>query len=96
MDCDTDTTLFNYDTAACYGLGFVARISFVLGCFHFVMFLAILPRSTPVSICHDGCWLFKFLIVFAGVFASIWIPNENFFKGYLSFCMYISAFFLFY
>ena len=63
------------NTAACYGLSFVVRISFVLGCFHFIMVLAILPKTTAVSICHDGCWMLKFLIVFAGVIASMWIPN---------------------
>jgi hypothetical protein len=67
----------------------------VLGCFHFLVFLAVLPRNTGASIFHDGCWMFKFLVVFGCVFASMWIPN-TFFQGYMYFAMYISIGFLIY
>jgi hypothetical protein len=96
MDCTGSTAFFDAENASCYGLSFVARISFVLACFHFLMFLSILPRGTCVSIFHDGCWMFKFLIVLAGFIASLWIPNYNFIKGYLYATLYISAAFLFY
>jgi hypothetical protein len=71
----------------------IIRMSFVLACFHAVVFLAILARNTAAAIFHDGCWGFKYLIVFTAFIISLWIPN-SFFSGYMEFSRIVSILFL--
>lgn len=68
-------------------------MSFVLACFHGIVFCIILARNTFASVFHDGCWLFKFAAVMVAFGASLWIPN-SFFQYYMDFSRYISIIFL--
>lgn len=79
--------------AACLGPSAIIRMSFVLACFHVLVFCVILARNTPAAIFHDGCWGTKFLFVLAFFIGSMWIDN-SFFKGYMHFTRVVSIFFL--
>jgi len=71
----------------------IVRMSFVLACFHLLIFLIILGRNTAASVFHDGCWGFKFLFVLAFFIGSMWIPN-SFFIGFMGFSRLVSIGFL--
>ena len=71
----------------------IIRMSFVLACFHLVVFCILLARNTFASVFHDGCWMFKFIIIIVAFSASLWIPN-SFFIYYMEFSRYISFIFL--
>jgi hypothetical protein len=77
------------------GTSAIIRMSFVLACFHFLVFAVILSRGQAASIFHDGCWLFKSMFVLGFFIATMWIPN-GFFKGYLEMSRYVSIMFLMY
>lgn len=77
------------------GTSAIIRMSFVLACFHIMVFLVVLARNTAASVFHDGCWMLKFLIVLAYFIATMWIPNI-FFNGYLIFSRWVSIAFLVY
>ena len=79
---------------ACLSTSAIVRISFVLACFHFMVFLAILARTNAVAYFHDSCWCFKVFLVLLFFILSLFIPNP-FFLGYSYFARYASAFFLF-
>ena len=81
------------DGSSCMGPSAIIRMSFVLACFHFVVFLLVLLRNTAVAIFHDGCWGTKFLFVLAFFIGTMWIPNE-FFRGYMQFTRIVSIAFL--
>ena len=81
------------DGSTCMGPSAMIRMSFVLACFHAVVFLVILARNTSVAIFHDGCWGTKFLLVLAFFIGTMWIPND-FFRGYMDFSRIVSIFFL--
>jgi hypothetical protein len=70
-------------------------MSFILACFHFLVFTVILSRGDAAAIFHDGCWLFKSLLVLGGFIGSMWISND-FFHGYMTFARYVSIIFLIY
>ena len=78
---------------ACLGPSAIIRMSFVLACFHLVVLCIILARNTFAQVFHDGCWSFKFLVVFLGFSGSLFIPN-TFFQGYMDFARYVSEGFL--
>lgn len=77
------------------GTSAIIRMSFVLAIFHFLVFVVILARNTAASIFHDGCWLFKSLLVIGLFIGSLYI-NNSFFEGYSSFSRYVSIVFLIY
>ena len=81
---------------ACAGASTIIRMSFVLACFHLLMLLVTLPRNKCAAMIHDGFWGFKFLLVLAGFIASMWIENDPFFNGYMTFSKWVSTFFLTY
>jgi hypothetical protein len=81
------------DRTACLGPSAIIRMSFVLACFHLVVFCVVLARNTFASVFHDGCWMFKFMFVLLFFSVSLFIPN-SFFQGYMVFTRYLSAFFL--
>jgi hypothetical protein len=66
------------DKTACLGPSAIIRMSFVLACFHIVVFCIILARNTFSSVFHDGCWLFKFVAVMIAFGGSLFIPNHFF------------------
>ena len=68
-------------------------MSFVLACFHLIVFCIILARNTFASVFHDGCWLLKFVAVMVAFGASFWIPN-SFFEWYMFLSRYVSIVFL--
>jgi hypothetical protein len=68
-------------------------MSFVLACFHLIVFCIILARNTFASVFHDGCWLLKFVAVMVAFGASLWIPN-SFFEWYMVLSRYVSIVFL--
>ena len=63
---------------ACMGTSAIIRMSFVLAVFHFLVFTLILARNTAVAIFHDGCWLFKSLLVVGMFIGSLYIKNSFF------------------
>ena len=81
--------------STCLGISATFRMSFVLMLFHLVVFFIALTRSAPAAVFHDGCWCFKFLVVFTGFVVTMFIPNAFFF-GYGQFARIASAFFLIY
>ena len=81
---------------ACAGASTIIRMSFVLACFHLLMLLVTLPRNKCAAMIHDGFWGLKFLLVLAGFIASMWIENDPFFNGYMTFSKWVSTFFLTY
>lgn len=83
------------DGSACMGASAIIRMSFVLACFHLVVFLVILARNTAAAVFHDGCWFTKSMMVLGFFIGTMWIPNW-WFQGYLSFARYISIIFLIY
>ena len=60
---------------ACMGTSAIIRMSFVLAVFHFLVFVIILARNTAAAIFHDGCWLFKSLLVVGMFIGSMYIKN---------------------
>ncbi|TNV87241.1 hypothetical protein FGO68_gene8497 [Halteria grandinella] len=78
---------------ACMGPSAIIRMSFVLACLHVLIFCVILARNTAASIFHDGCWGIKFLLVFSGFIATLWIDN-GFFRGYMDFARIVAILFL--
>ena len=89
----TDVTI-SKDT--CLANGFIGRMSFILCCFHMLMFLICLARNDMASALHDGCWAIKCLMVAGGYIGSFWI-NSSFFTGfYMPAAMWVSVVFLFY
>ena len=89
LQCTTDSG----DDSYCIGPSVIIRMSFILACFHAIVFLFILARNTTAALFHDGCWGFKILIVLGFFIGSLWIPN-TFFSGYMSFTRYVSVLFL--
>ena len=77
------------------GASTIIRMSFVLACFHFLVFILILPRNQFSALFHDGCWLLKSLFVLGFFVATMWIPN-HFFEGFSTFARYVSIVFLIY
>jgi hypothetical protein len=71
----------------------IIRMSFVLACFHLIVFIVILGRNAAASIFHDGVWGIKFLFVLCFFIGTMWIPN-SFFIGYMTFARIISIAFL--
>lgn len=82
------------DGTACLGPSAIIRMSFILACFHLVVFIVTLTRGTFASVFHDGCWMLKFIAVFVAFAAALYIPN-SFFQGYMEFSRYVSVIFLF-
>ena len=81
--------------SACLGASSIIRMSFVLLLFHLTVFLIILARNEMAAAFHDGCWMFKSLVVMAGFIASMWIPNDTMIM-YLNFSKYLSAIYVLY
>ena len=79
----------------CFTAFGLVRMSFVLMCFQFLIFLVTLARNHCAAVVHDGWWALKFL--FVGVFfaCTMWI-NDSFFQGYMEFSRIFSVFFLSY
>jgi hypothetical protein len=69
-------------------------MSFVLFLFHLFVFLIMLPRSICGSIFHDGCWVFKFILVIGAYIGVFWIPN-SFYFGWAHFARIASGLYLF-
>lgn len=61
--CPPELTL---SKAECLGVSIVLRMSFTLFCFHLLMFVIVCSRNSVAAAFHDGCWLFKALLVIAG------------------------------
>ena len=81
----------------CLGTALMARMSFVLACFHLFVFIIILARNGPAAAFHDGCWGTKYALVGAGYVATIyWLPNGFVMGFYLTLTEWISVFFLIY
>ena len=59
----------------CLGTSLMARMSFILMLFHFLVFLITLARNSAAAAFHDGCWAFKYALVAVAFFASLWLPN---------------------
>lgn len=72
----------------------VARMSFILFCFHVFIFIVTLARNEMAAHFHDGCWCFKYMLVAIGFFASWWIDSSFFKLYYLPAAKFISASFL--
>ena len=81
---------------ACFSASGLARISFTLAVFQFLMFLVTLLRNHCAAVIHDGWWTAKFLFVGALFVCSMWFPNYNFIIGYMKFSRIFSIFFLCY
>jgi hypothetical protein len=81
------------DGSSCLGPSAIIRMSFVLACFHLVVFFVILARNTAAAVFHDGCWMTKFVLILVAFSGSLWIPN-SFFLGYMDFTRYVSIIFL--
>jgi serine incorporator 1/3 len=93
LQCPNNDDMPSKDGSWCMGPSAIIRMSFVLACFHLLIFFVILGRNTAASIFHDGCWGTKFLFVFCFFIGTMWIPN-SFFIGYMAFARIVSIFFL--
>jgi len=91
MQCDESTG----GGSTCLGAQVLIRMSFVLACFHFVVFVVTLARNEMAALFHDGCWLVKNLSVFCFFIGCMFIPSD-FFRGYSSFSRFVSVVFLIY
>ena len=81
--------------SACMGVSAIIRMSFTLMVFHALVFIVCLARNDMAAIFHDGCWLFKNMMIFCFFIGMLFVRNE-FFRGYASFARYVSIIFLFY
>lgn len=52
--------------AECFGIAIVLRMSFTLFCFHLFMFVVVCARNGMAAAFHDGCWIFKCLLIVGG------------------------------
>ena len=68
---------------ACFSSSAFVRLSWSLAIFSFLTLLLILPKTDCAAMYHDGFWSIKFLMVAALFIGSMWIPNVNFFDGYM-------------
>jgi hypothetical protein len=85
----------DFDERNCLAIGFISRMSFVLACFHALIFLITLARNKMAGEIHDGCWGTKFLLVGATYVATFWI-DADFFNSYCTLASYVSVVFLIY
>jgi hypothetical protein len=67
----------------CLANGFIGRMSFILACFHLMVFVICLARNEMAAGFHDGCWGFKFLLITAGYVASFWMDAGFFTDFYM-------------
>jgi len=79
--------------SACFGTGVLLRMSFALLFFHIHILLMIVPRLPCSAAYHDGCWIFKFILILTLFICMFWIPN-SFFKVYAYIARFMSGFFL--
>ena len=63
--------------------------------FHIFVFLITLGRNGYAASFHDGCWMFKFFLVGASYFASMWMDNDDIYN-YMTVCSYLGTVFLIY
>jgi len=79
--------------SACLGTSAVIRMSFTLFLFHLFIILTILPRVTCSKAFHDGCWLFKFLLVLGLYVCVFFIPNSFYqvwaYIGRIASCLFL-------
>ena len=82
--------------AECFGIGIVLRMSFTLFCFHTFIFVVICTRNSMAAAFHDGCWIFKCLLIVGGFAVQCSFGNDFYVLGCLKVSRWISAIFLIY
>lgn len=72
------TSKSNNTESSCQGTSAVLKMSFTLFFFHLLTLLVISPRLKCSSICHDGFWVIKFLLICAMYVGVFFIPQQVF------------------
>ena len=64
--------------SSCQGTSAVLKMSFTLFIFHLITLITISPKFKCSSICHDGFWVIKFLLICAMYVGVFFIPQSVF------------------
>lgn len=93
IECPAELEL---SEAECLGIAIVLRMSFTLFCFHLFIFVIICARNSMAAAFHDGCWMFKGLLIVGGFAVQCYFGNDFYMDGTLKVSRWISAIFLIY